>query len=258
MLSNEKRYHQDLDALASLACQSFNFGNQENWFYNFRSGMQGFHSRISIVRAHGRMIFDWVPGTGFHNLEPNMAICLFAMDSAVECFIYALNAFGHGVAKNSFRDVGDQKQLKRISLDDIMGPSPLAGYTQLFPLVREHFLRHEQMIRLIQDNHDITKHPHQGFTGSTSRSDAPPGFFKSIGMSESDPHRWHHAPFQTVLLSRYPKLPIEERPSDLTDTVGLEELIRDFGPFVLGCLERAFTDASSHVKLNPWPPKSTP
>jgi hypothetical protein len=98
MLSDGRRCDEDLDALALLACQDYNLGKQGNWFFSFRSGFSGFHSRMTSLEEHRAFVSEWHPNALLTGFERHIAIILFCMDSALECLVFALNALGQAPA----------------------------------------------------------------------------------------------------------------------------------------------------------------
>jgi hypothetical protein len=87
------------------------------------------------------------------------------MDSALECFTFALNALGSVVMPSGFRDVTDAKALKRIEPSEILGDTrttppkpPRAGYQAVFPTVQRTWLKEQKLIDRIRDLHDVSKH----------------------------------------------------------------------------------------------------
>ena len=122
------------------------------------------------------------------------------MDSAVECLTYALNALGYALATNSFRDVSDAKELKKINPKDIIGdnsanpPRPsLAGYVKFFPKLASLWQSKSTMLNHIFELHDVSKHRQTICVGGRLRSDPPPGFYESLGIL-NNPIRIFFAP----------------------------------------------------------------
>ena len=108
---------------------------------------------------------------------------LFCMDSAIECFVFMLNALGHAVDRSGFRDISSDRDLRRISPDDILGANKpeRAGYARLFPELQSHWKNKNDLIQLIFENHDVTKHRHQALVGGKYRLDPPEGFTRASG-----------------------------------------------------------------------------
>jgi len=199
MLSNQRLCDEELDALALLACQDYNLGNHGNWFFSFRSGFSGFHSRMLSLEEHRRLVYEWHPGAQINGHERHIAIILFAMDSAFECLIFALNALGQAYLPHGFRQTTDDASLRKISPRDILGTrssGPLSGWLTLFSEFQHHCLIHSDLLAIVMENHDVTKHRQSGFHGGKTRSDPPEGFFERLGISGEDPRRIVIAPME--------------------------------------------------------------
>ncbi len=100
---------EDLDQYALLARQDYNLGKKNDWFGYFRGGLYGFYARIYGVRLHYKDIYSWKFEV-HHPVEYNLSSILFNMDSAIECFVFCLNALGYAALPSSFRNVGDDSQ----------------------------------------------------------------------------------------------------------------------------------------------------
>jgi hypothetical protein len=252
MLSDGRTCDEDLDALGLLACQEYNLANQGNWFFSFRTGFSGFHSRMAGLEEHRALLYEWHPNAIFAAHERHIAIILFCMDSALECTIFALNALGQARQPNGFRSVSDENALKKISPRDVMGKStsqPLLGWKTLFPQFQHHCLNHSSLLTIIMDNHDVTKHRQSGFSGGKVRSDPPQGFYESLGIPEDHPLRYMIAPMKEVLIPFQPKLPLEARSSDLADWTHLEQVVDDFRHFINEAVCLANSDAQQTLNL---------
>lgn len=249
MLLDKRRCDEQLDAVGLLACQDYNLGNHGNWFFSFRKGFSGFHSRMISLEEHRAMVYEWHPGASIVGHERHIAIILFCMDSAFECLVFALNALGQARLVPGFRAVTDEEALRKISPRDIIGSQPLPGWGKLFPRFQNHCVAHKSLISLIADNHDVTKHRQAGFAGGKIRMDPPKGFFERLGLPENHPARTHIAPMQEVLIPLHPKLPMEARSSDLAAWTHLETMIEEFRVFINEAVCLAKDDASATLKL---------
>jgi len=129
-----------LDDLALLASQEYNLGNTGNWFFSFRSGLNGLRSRQWGLQFHQRFVYEWVPDQTMGDHEHHIAAMLFCMDSAVECAVFALNALGQAVVPTGFRDVAVSSALRKISPEDISNTCT-PGWASIFPSFRKHFNR---------------------------------------------------------------------------------------------------------------------
>src|SRR5438552_3810246 len=125
----------ELDQFALTATQHYNFGSGGNWFFSFRGGYYGVISRVRGLWQHSSSLHQWRVSASVSTHEHDMAVMLFCMDSAIECFVFMLNALGQAVDKAAFRDVSSETALRRIGPDDILGTKrkPLPGYSRYFP-----------------------------------------------------------------------------------------------------------------------------
>jgi hypothetical protein len=252
MLSDGRRCDEELDALGLLACQDYNLGNKGNWLFSFRSGFSGFHSRIASLEEHRALLYEWHPNALLPGHERHIAIILFCMDSALECTVFALNALGQARLPAGFRAVTDEGALRKISPRDVTGTdqaAPLPGWVELFPQFHRHCHDHLDLLTLVADNHDVTKHRQSGFSGGRVRSDPPSGFYERLGVPKDHPLREIIAPMQEVLIPLHPKLPMDARSSDLADWTHLEKVIEDFRRFINEAVCLANSDAHSTLQL---------
>jgi hypothetical protein len=77
----------ELDMLALTASQDYNFGNSSNWFFDFRNGYYGVMSRVHGLGHHSASLHNWSASATLVSQEHDIAVMLFCMDSAIECFI---------------------------------------------------------------------------------------------------------------------------------------------------------------------------
>src|ERR1700675_5074309 len=87
------------DGFALTASQVYNFGNTGNWFFNFRGGYLGVMSRVQGLERHSRSLHEWGYSSSVGSHEHDVAVMLFCSDSAIECFVFMLNALGQAVDK---------------------------------------------------------------------------------------------------------------------------------------------------------------
>lgn len=238
--------HRKLDAFALLACQDYNLGNSGNWFFNFRSAMSGVQSRMLSVEEQRALLYEWHAGATLDGHERRYSLILFAMDSAVECLVFALNSLGQAWISGKFRSVSDQKTLRKISPNDVVN---LQEWSGVFPSFTSHFKAHADLLELITSNHDVTKHRRADLAGGTVRSDPPPGFFDDMGIPDGHPARHMIAPMKEVLISKHAKLPVDQRPPDLGSWTKLEDVITEFRSFMHQCMCLATEDALSTIRL---------
>lgn len=249
-----------LDEFALLTCQSYNFGNESGWFGSFRGGLYGSYARIHGVCTHYNMVHAWMPRPRCPSeTEYHLASLFFSMDSFVECITFALNALGFCASGNTkFRNVTDERSLRRISPSDILGrpnanPSQphLAEYDTYFPEVRKFWHEKADLINFIFEQHDVSKHRETIFIGGKCRTNPPLGFFESIGIDSANSAQsalfW---PMEEIILKKNPKTPKKDRVSQsIEDCVLLEKLVPEFQEFVEKTGELALLDSNSNIKL---------
>lgn len=247
-----------LDKFALLACQAYNYGNSTDWFGSFRGGLHGLYSRLNAVRRHYYEVHAWIPGPRvLADVEYHLAALFFNMDSAIECMTFALNALGNSVAVAEFRDVTDERSLRRIAPIDILGdenrtpPStPLGGYAKYFPAFQSHWQNHRTLIQQIVDQHDVSKHRETIFQGGRVRDDAPAGFYKSMGVANDKDRKWQFQPMAEIILHPNPKSPrITRVPTPVAEQIHLEPLAKSFSDFMNESSKRALADARSNIHL---------
>lgn len=242
----------ELDQLALLADQEYNYGNTGDWFGTFRGGLYGSYARIHGVIAHYHAVHSWmlkprVPS----ETEYHLASIFFNMDSSLECITFALNALGFCAAKNSFRDVTDSKELRKISPYDLLGrKKEVNGYAEVFPNVQKLWKKSSGMLDTIIEQHDVSKHRSTIFVGGMGRDDPPPGFFESIGLGDNSSRRVLFMPMKEIILKSEPKKPLAERVSrPRKDHVLLEELVPQFQKLIEETGVMALNDAKCNIAL---------
>ena len=246
MLPNGTDWDEQLDQFGLLAHQPQNLGNAGNWAFAFRAGVRGLRSRCSGIAWHSKLFHSWIPAAPLEAREHHIATMLFCMDSAMECLVFTLNALGQAVDKDGFREILSRSALRGISPRDVLGPKPLPGYGRLFPTFQAEWTKEAELIRLITDNHDVSKHRHSVFHGGTLRDD-PPAEFTALGIPD-DVHDWF-APTSETLLPNDPKAPTQTQSVALADWTTLETLEQRFVSFISQSVCAALTDARRTVPL---------
>lgn len=246
---------EQLDKLALLACQEYNLGNRGDWFGCFRSGLHGFYARIYSVQIHFFEVHTWIarvrPPT---ETEHHVSTILFGMDSALECFVFALNGLGFALKPSEFLDISDAKALRQISPWNILGgkvrPS-LTGYSSAFPTLQQYWFGNQKMIQTISEQHDVSKHRAAVFSGGQARLDPPSGFYESLGLTEDQiVERALFWPMAEILLMHEPKSPLNSRqPVPAQDCPLLEAIAEHFCTFVNSSCTKAFDDAKRNISL---------
>lgn len=143
--------------------------------------------------------------------------------------------------------------LRKISPRDVTGPGdglPLAGYVKYYPTFQNRLLASTELIRLIVDNHDVSKHRQSSFRGGTLRNDSPLGFFEIRGLPVGDLRRPLITPMQEVIVPKEPKLPMEARPNHADSWTKLETIISDFRTFIETAIACAGADVRGTIELS--------
>lgn len=245
---------QELDDHALQVRQDWNFGNTDRWFQQFRGGLYGMYARQGGLCSKYAGVHAW-------SYEPKhpagtdtpIGELFFNADSALECFVYALNALGHGVGGTEFRNTMSEAELRRVSpLDPKDGR--VAGWGELFPRFTATLAEGwEEWVVPVMDQHDVAKHRQSIHHGGQMRNDPPEGFWEAVGDPE-DSRRFFYTPYAEVILIPDPKRP---RAKDETipreDLIKLEELIPGFAAFIDELVSNALEDVIENVPLNPKP-----
>lgn len=238
-------HDQHLDAFALQVCQEANLGNDGNWFLSFRGGLYGVRSRIHGARYHSELLHGDVPRPAIPTAEHHIAVILYCMDSALECFVFMLNALGQAADPEGFWSVSIEKQLKRVSPRDIL-EDRCSGYQTLFPQVRQCWADHTELIRLVMENHDVAKHRTQTSQAGTLDLE---GLGEPLGESPTPEEvtayakKIRSAPMKEVLMPRWPKLPVGGRSSDREDWTTLEEIEEGWEVLIAKSFQTAVEDA---------------
>ena len=248
----------DLDQLCLLADQDYNYGNKKDWFGYFRGGLHGAVSRLHAVRTHYNAIHAWVPMPRPPlDAECNLSNVLFGMDSAIECLTYAMNAIGNCVDESKFRDIADEKALRRISPLDVYGDPlrthptlPLQGYSIYFGDVQKVWIAARDTMQSIMDQHDVSKHRETIFMGGQTRQDPPVGFFETLGINH-DEMKWPYQPMAEIILDKHPKsTKINKYPMPQNDLVIFEQLAEEYRLLIDASVKCMLTDVKKVFKLN--------
>ena len=243
----------DLDDFALLAVQDYNLDNKGEWFGCFRSGFKGMFARIHGVFLHFYEMHAWQLKCRDHReTEYQLASLFFNMDSTIECFIYALNGLGNAVAPQDFLDVTDDRALRRVAPRNILGDNsraPLPGYAKYFPKLQAHWQAHRDLLELVMEQHDVSKHRSRIYVGGKRRSDAPPGFYEAIGISEDSPDRFQFAPMEEIILMPAPKTPpsSHHHVQSYEDLHKLETIAESFCDFINKSGVLALDDARDNI-----------
>lgn len=248
----------ELDEFALLACQDYNFGGVNDWFGAFRGGLYGSYARIHGVVTHYYEVHTWVSNPRSPaETEYHLASTFFNMDSAIECVAFALNALGYCAAPSSFRDVSMSAAIRKISPYDILGkvdanpPIPaLDGYSMLFPSVQNYWRSNTKLLSTIFEQHDVSKHRGTIYVGGMARTNPPPGFYESLGITDNASQRAQFWPMKEIILKHEPKSPPAKRISQPRENNELfETLVPLFKDFISETGLLALRDARRNIKL---------
>jgi hypothetical protein len=254
-LTTAPNWPAELDKFALTASQQYNLGNAGNWFFSFRGGYYGVMSRLRGLQQHSLSLHQWRMDSSVQTHEHDIAVMLFCMDSAIECFVFMLNALGQAADKAAFRDVSSEKTLQRINPDDVLGAkrAPLAGYAKYFPTLQAAWQSEANLFATIFENHDVTKHRQQAGVTGAGRSDPPIGFYASMGIPEDPISQGLYGPFhpmQEVLIPKRPKLPIDQAPASRGGWTPLEGAEKEFYALIAKSFCLAVEDARRTIVLN--------
>jgi hypothetical protein len=241
----------DLDGFAFSAQQPQNLGDNSNWFYYFRGGIHGLYARIHGVKTHFYEVHAWYPRIRLLiETEYHLSSIFFNMDSAIECFVFALNALGNAIAPKEFLDVTNDAALREVALRNIIEPKPLPGYSLFFPTLQEHWRANQDVLNIITEQHDVSKHRHTIFHGGQARLDPPPGFYEKLGIDNNPNAQADFWPMAEIILQPEPKVPLSKCQSPTqNNTKILEPIAETFCEFINTTCIKAYQDATQYIKL---------
>jgi len=251
-----------LDEFALLTDQKYNLGDKDDWFGNFRGGLYGFYARITGVKIHFRKVHSWDFSIKAPSIvEYHISSIFFNMDSAIECLTFALNALGYIADSTKFIDITDEKKLKGIKPDNLIGRSPtysngfIPGYDIYFPFLKKYWRENLDLIKQIIEQHDVSKHRSTIYHGGKVRDDPPSGFFEKLGINgdriEDKAKQSIFAPMAEILIVPQLKIPRSKRKTvKLEDIPKLENIAEKFFTFINISGAKALEDAKTNIKLN--------
>lgn len=259
-----------LESFGRRAANKDNLGNKGEWLNHFIWALDGLRARLLGVLLHYRHIHSWdlvaLPGIPVHELEMHvyrmteyhLSTILFHMDSTLECMVFALNALGYAIDSTQFRDVTKASELRRIFPSNIIGKPPgyangvVAGYTSYFPSLSTHWRQNRELILMISEQHDVSKHRSATFEGGRRRDDQPADLFHQLGIENDRAKQMCISPFAEILLISEPKIPWRQRKSvPYKEIKKLEDVAGTFFQFMNATGLKALGDASSTIKLKP-------
>jgi hypothetical protein len=241
-----------------LARQDYNLGNAANWYGAFIGGYVALNARLHGVALQYEQLHAWLPPRTLENrnIEYHLASIFFHMDSAVECFTFALNALGYAARPELFCDITIDAGLRRISPYNVMrGPNqpPYLGYSTIYPTLQEYWLANEQLLQFVFDHHDVSKHRMALFRQGTVRDDPPPRFFEDLGLVDGSFEAFRFKPLGWVGLLPNPKVPDNMRGSSWGHTFHEEHQLENMTPrfcaFMSETFDRALADAKASIQL---------
>jgi hypothetical protein len=160
------------NCLREMACRiEQSQGSTTDWRILFVDGLRGFAARLTtITKSLGSL--DRPFQTPADNLVPEqwaidtdrlIAEVFFGMDSALECFVFAMNAIGFVKSQADFCDITTDAGLKQIKPENIHCESgdkknPRPGYLKYFPRIAAYWKSHQSLIAEIMSYHDVSKH----------------------------------------------------------------------------------------------------
>jgi hypothetical protein len=148
-------------------------GDHDNWLLAYRSGLRGMLARIMAVDRHYVFLHQYQqqeesvqgnPNEWVLECEYHAGIILFGMDSSLECFVFAMNALGFAKDPKVFCSITDEKALKRIKPQNILGGdasdkhNPRPGYLRYFPRVVDLWKKNASLLARLFEYHEVTKH----------------------------------------------------------------------------------------------------
>ena len=145
-------------------------GGASDWRILFEDGLRGFAARLTTVTRSLQAMDDpfqipldkFVPEQWAIDTDRLIGEVFFGMDSALECFVFAMNAVGFVKSPGDFCDISTDVGLKQFRPENIhCGPgdkkNPRAGYAKYFPRVAV-MERTQVLIAEIMSYHDVSKH----------------------------------------------------------------------------------------------------
>lgn len=213
------------------------------------------YARLQGVRRHFHEVHAWI----IRKRDPleteyHISSVFFNMDSAIECFVYSINSLGYAMAPQEFKDVTDYEALKQVSPRNILGTTkqePLIGYKNYFPNVSKYWHANKDLLDIIIEQHDVSKHREVIYQGGKHRTDAPAGFFESLGVADNPSVQSLSWPMEEIILLPDPKTPyIKRTQTTQTNLKTLEIVAEKFCIFINTTGEKALSDAKTYVKLN--------
>ncbi len=250
--------YEALDEFALLADQKYNLGDKEDWFGNFRGGLFGLYARLKGVKIHFKAVHSWDSSIKTPNIiDYHLSSIFFNMDSAIECMVFALNALGYIVDSTKFIDITDEKKLRKIKPSNLIGSPPtysqgfISGYDIYFPFLKKYWRESLDLLKIIFEQHNVSKHRSTIYRGGKMRDDPPFRFFEMLGIKDDKAKQILFTPMAEILLEPQLKVPISKRkPVKLEGIPRLEDVAERFCTFIDVSGTKALEDAKTRIKLN--------
>ena len=238
---------------ALLACQEYNYGNHEDWFACFRDGLYGSYARLFGVGFHFEDVHAWYPAVRTYfatQVEYHAASFFFHAESAIECLVFALNALGYCAEPRAFIDISKDENLGKITRNNVVGPSSVAGYSTFFPTLQRHWEENIALINSIRDHVNVSKHRRRQFGSGAVRNDPPLGFFEQLKLDPDSTEAVVLRPYRTILLEPEPTLRLSRvRDVPREEIPTLEQLAPEYADFINQTAELALSDARANISL---------
>jgi hypothetical protein len=126
----------------------------------------------------------------------------------------------------------------------------MLGYKTVFPTLQSYWQSKRNVIAIIIEQHDVSKHRETIFEGGKARSDPPPGFYESLGIAGNDEMKWMYEPMAEIILRNNPKSAyVDRKPQEVKDFIMLKSIADDFVKFIRESGKLSFQDAKSNIEL---------
>ena len=127
---------------------------------------------------------------------------------------------------------------------------PLLGYKTIFPTFQECWHRKRELLSIIIEQHDVSKHRETIFVGGMHRLDPPLGFYESLGLKDDAEIGSHFWPMAEIILQKDPKsVRMGRIPQTTSEQILLEDIAKEFCDFLKESGQNLFKDAKSNIEL---------
>jgi hypothetical protein len=147
-------------------------GDAGGWRILFEVGLRGLSARITTV-MNGLQRLDeplQVPTDQFNpeqwaiDTDRLIGEIFFGMDSAIECFVFSMNAAGYLKDSKGFCDITTPGSFQSIGPKNIVcgnpkdKDNPRSGYSTVFPKIQVYWAKYQPLIAEIVQYHEVSKH----------------------------------------------------------------------------------------------------